>query len=767
VVVAISGLGQGVIDLITRTTEPFLVRVTKNTALNWMLIVIAFIAVLVFGQLIRVNRFSLHMLYANRLTRCYLGASRRKRAGSLGSPTGVPPTDPIRQMNLFTGFDPQDDFPLSDLRSVGGKSPYTGPVPLINCALNCLAGDELAYQDRRADAFVLTPEECGGRLTGFAQTPDKTENAGNLTLGRVMTISGAAVDPNMNRLSAPLTALMTIFNTRLGWWVENPRTGFRAEGSPWNATEPPFGWPLFWELIGLTNEDRDYVHLSDGGHFENLGVYELVRRRCRFIVVVDAGTDQLAASDNMAAMLMLVRTDFGIRIDLDPGLMQTKVGAGGYSQWHCAVGQIRYDEVDQASVPGVLIYIQATLTGDEPPDLLQYVARNPGFPRQSTLDQFFDEAQFECYRALGHHAATQVFGEAAAAWSGLILNPSDHRAETRAVFAALQEQWFPPPPCVESELHLAAKVTLELDQNLTNNDNLVGLSEAVYPELPLLSAIQPLTARQVQEFGIASEILQVMEISWSAMKLDGFRAHPINRGWMNTFRRWTSCESFHQFWPFLRAEYSKPFVNFCEKVLNLPSTRIEPMQAHLLLPEIDAAALVSELDKQFGLEWSSQLDNLGLPPRGFIADLRSKARNDSSGNPLLWFLFQKGKLNQYCCGIVCVADNPARLRILQPRSALIGQEAEFFVWLRGPYRAIGIGTEAVQAILEQIAADAPYVGPPAFQWLTAYYPLQSGGPGSRLELERWMNFFFDLGFRRVKQPDVGVGAKFAVLKCEL
>jgi hypothetical protein len=520
----------------------------------------------------------------------------------------------------------------------------------------------------------------------------------------------------------------------------------------------------------MTNEDRDYVHLSDGGHFENLGVYELIRRRCRYIIVVDTGTDQTAASDNMAAMMMLVRTDFGIRIELDPTLMQEK-DSTGFSQWHCAVGRIRYDEVDQAAVPGVLVYVQATMTGDEPADLLQYHTRHPDFPRQTTLDQFFDETQFECYRALGQHAAGQIFGQAAAAWSGQALNASDHRAEARAVFAALRDQWFPPPPCSEAEGIVAAQVALALDQQLTNNPNLIAFNSAVYPELTRILPPPPraLTPQELEQFGAVSQTLQIMELSWAAMKLDGYRAHPTNRGWMNTFRRWTSCKAFHDYWPFLRGEYSKPFVAFCENVLNLVATEVRAERGHLV-PSAELPGLLAEVEEQFGYEWSDYLERLHLPAAfaasGFIADLHAKARPDSAGKPLVWFLFQEETPGQsYCCGFICAANNPARLRLLQPISD-VAAEAEFFVWLRGPYRSLGMGTRAVQAILDEIVADSAYVEPP-LQRLTVYYPLQAAGSGGQLELERWMNFFFDQGFRRIKQADTGVGAKFAILQREL
>jgi hypothetical protein len=461
-VAGVSGVGQAIIDYCWAgachpESYTFLQRATQNPLTNWLLILAAGGVCLLFSGLIQVNRFSMHFLYANRLTRCYLGASRRKKkGGSLGAPSGVPRSEPVRPTTLFTGFDPLDDFPLAELRTVGGTSPYAGPIPLINWAINCLAGDELAYQDRREDAFLATPEKCGGRLTGYAETPadekNDKKNGQNLTLGRAMTISGAAVDPNMNRLSPPLTALMTLFNARLGWWMENPnperRPWSQKAKSQWGASQPGFAGLLVSELFGKTNEKDAYVHLSDGGHFENLGVYELIRRRCRFIIVVDGGVDRTAASDNMAAMLRLVRTDFGVNIELNPSEMQLQK-ADGYSQWHCAVGRVRYDEVDEAARPGLLVYLQATLTGDEPPDLLQYASRNPDFPRQSTLNQFFDEAQFECYRASASTSPSRCLVRRRADGRGNAKTPSNTATRWRKCSR----------PCVNSGCRLSPSPT--------------------------------------------------------------------------------------------------------------------------------------------------------------------------------------------------------------------------------------------------------------------------------------------------------------------
>jgi hypothetical protein len=187
----------------------------------------------------------------------------------------------------------------------------------------------------------------------------------------------------------------------------------------------------------------------------------------------------------------------------------------GKSAWHCAVGRIRYDEVDQAAVPGVLVYLQGSLTGDEPPDILQYVVRNPDFPRQSTLNQFFDEMQFECYRALGHHIAHQVFGAAAEHWTGRTQNPDQYRAEVQAVFAHIRQQWYPPPPSTEGEAIASATVALDLEKSLAHPE-LVDLNVGIYPELGHFAGGAPVPPAQVREFLAVNQILQVMELAWSA-----------------------------------------------------------------------------------------------------------------------------------------------------------------------------------------------------------------------------------------------------------
>jgi hypothetical protein len=159
--------------------------------------------------------------------------------------------------------------------------------------------------------------------------------------------------------------------------------------------------PLFLELLGYSNENRDYVYLSDGGHFDNLGVYELVRRKCKVIFAVDAGADDVRAFGDLADTLRKCRIDFGVEI-VFPQLADIRGDEHARAKDGFTEGLIRYDLNDSAQ-DGRLILIKPTMSKNlcEPVDVLNYAAENPPFPQQTTADQFFDESQFESYRRLG------------------------------------------------------------------------------------------------------------------------------------------------------------------------------------------------------------------------------------------------------------------------------------------------------------------------------------------------------------------------------
>jgi hypothetical protein len=358
-----------------------------------------------------INEFSMHLFYRNRLIRAYLGASNERR-----------------QPQPFTGFDPGDDVALADLAPTRG---YDGPYPIHNATLNLVAGKELAWQERKGAAWIFTPLESGFDVYagegstklephGYRPTDGYRETPRGLTLGTAMAISGAAASPNMGEGSTPAMAfLLTVFNVRLGWWLGNPR-----HKRTWFRMGPLVGvFALLSELFGHTDEESRYVYLSDGGHFDNLGLYELIRRRCRLIVATDAGADAELTFKDLGNSIRKCCTDFGVEIDLDPGPIR-KDPVTGESRWHCAVGTIHYGAIDPGAPPGTFVYFKASLTGDEPVDAQAYSSAHEAYPHEPTSDQWFSESQFESYRKLGEHVALKVLGAAGArpdrlAWAAL------------------------------------------------------------------------------------------------------------------------------------------------------------------------------------------------------------------------------------------------------------------------------------------------------------------------------------------------------------
>jgi hypothetical protein len=257
-----------------------------------------------------------------------------------------------------------------------------------------------------------------------------------MSLGTAMAISGAAFTPNMGYHSSPPVAfLMSVLNVRLGWWLGNSRVD-----SSWYNPQPPWGlFYLLLELFGETNSERDYVYLSDGGHFENLGIYELVRRRCRYIIACDGSADADLGFECLGNAIEKCRTDFGIDIEINVDAIR-RAKESGYSKAHCAFGQIRYDRLNNKGPRhpvGTLLYIKASLSGDEPADVAHYAEQHAAFPHQTTADQCFDESQFESYRALGEHVAMTVLDR----------NSSERElrgASTEEIFFRLRQDWYPP-----------------------------------------------------------------------------------------------------------------------------------------------------------------------------------------------------------------------------------------------------------------------------------------------------------------------------------
>jgi hypothetical protein len=343
------------------------------------LAVLALTAV-VLGRLISSTKFSLHDMYRARLVRTFLGASR-------GASERTP--------SLFTGFDAGDEIAIDQLRLV------PRPFHIVNVTMDLVGDARLATEQTKAASFTMSPLHAGFRERNYRPSSDY---AGGLTLGQAMTTSGAAVSPNMGAASSPaLTFLLATLNARLGVWLGNPA----ARGKDtWMLRTPAFGLTtLVNELLGRTTDSSRYVYLSDGGHFENLALYEMVARRCRYVIVSDAGCDTTYCFADLANAIRRVRIDFGIPIDFPAGVPISAPGTGR-ARW--AVGTIGYSAVDPLAQDGVIVYLKPALIGDEPIDVVNYARSHAAFPQQSTMNQWFDTAQFESYRMLGLHTVQSL-----------------------------------------------------------------------------------------------------------------------------------------------------------------------------------------------------------------------------------------------------------------------------------------------------------------------------------------------------------------------
>ena len=367
----------------------------------WCL-VIPFAALLLFAgvviaRLVNANKFSLHGMYRDRLIRAYLGASNSDR-----------------KENPFTGFDENDNIKMRDLWL---QEKFQGKLmPIVNIALNLVSGERLGWQERKAQSFTVSPLYCGSSAMdpGYRSTTgaDGTVYGGQqgISLGSAITISGAAASPNMGYHSSPfVTFILTLLNVRLGAWLGNPGQAgdhtFQL-GYPKSSVRP-----IIDEALGLTNDKSPYVYLSDGGHFENLGLYEMVLRRCHFIVVSDAGEDPECSFADLGEAVRKIRLDFGIPIDFDQMSIypRSQIDAAKQHGHNCAIGRIRYSAVDGSTAPdGIIIYIKPVCYGDEPRDIYEYFKRSETFPNESTADQFFSESQFESYRMLGAYTMEKL-----------------------------------------------------------------------------------------------------------------------------------------------------------------------------------------------------------------------------------------------------------------------------------------------------------------------------------------------------------------------
>jgi len=480
ILLGLSALGHGIAWQWQHPGTAGVVTAPPVELWGWPLLTFAvlFILTVCFGNTYSfLNDSSIASLYASRLTRAYIGASNERR----GDDSSTASTDLL----------PEDVIPI------GQYSPHAagGPLHIINTTLNETVGGQsqveerdrkgmnlaigpagisvgarhhALWTDRAAGKIVSTDaQDRGAALFGSTAAADVKEfrvfptgpgphplsfSPEKLALGRWMAISGAAASTALGSMTSfGLSALCGILNVRLGhwWWSDvdprkrqvRTRPGLLRHIELWLSRRLPVHVQLFHELSArFPGTSTRSWYLTDGGHFENTGAYELLRRRLKVIILVDNGADRPRALDDLANLVRKARVDLDTHIEfvdpraieIGPGgtldarfavkglgtLDELGFGASGTAApdaptHYAAIARIRYGAPGAASDagdPSWLLLVKPGLMGDEPLDVRQYKKANNDFPQQTTADQFFDEAQWEAYRRLGEHIGDSLFG---------------------------------------------------------------------------------------------------------------------------------------------------------------------------------------------------------------------------------------------------------------------------------------------------------------------------------------------------------------------
>jgi hypothetical protein len=331
------------------------------------------------------------------------------------------PAPPAAERNGHRGVARQR--PFDEIVELSGSRVEPGPEldrwpMLIVCAAANVSDPGATPPGRAVASFTFSPTAIGGPLTGAAPTSHYESLGRNrrrdITLPAAVAMSGAALSPSMGKMTfRPLTFLLALANIRLGVWVPNPRhvnekcddehgtslapKAGRDHASLWHRPRPQYLWK---ELFGRNRLADKFLYVTDGGHYENLGLVELMRRGCGTIYCFDAGGGK--TSKALGDAIALASTELNVIVEMEPEAEQLAAADGtGLSRRVFARGKIKYP----GGYEGTLYYVRSVVSEVSSWDLRNYRVEDGVFPNHSTLDQFFDDQKFEAYRRLGMCAA--------------------------------------------------------------------------------------------------------------------------------------------------------------------------------------------------------------------------------------------------------------------------------------------------------------------------------------------------------------------------
>ena len=359
------------------------------------------------------NQWSLNPFYRRRLSTAFF--VRRDAEGRVKEQS-------FKHRLHFSHLDTGDRFP-----------------DLVVCAAANVSDVGVTPPGRRATPFRFSKEGIGGPLVTVRSAGEYEKSAALLgrdaTLPAAVSVSGAAVSPTMGKKTLrAFTMLLTLTNVRLGVWLPNPaklpeegpKPTWRAfalvpvrrlfkrydlvqSWLDWLGARRPGPQYLFKEMFGRTTITDRYLYVTDGGHYDNLGLVELLRDGCTTIFCLDGGGDRAGSYQALGEAVALARSELGVDIEVDPlAIVASKKKE--FAPTDHVIGRIRYrgttgeaphDAQAGEEGTGLLVYCRAAVTADAPWDVRDFRDRDPRFPIHSTLDQLFNDQKFESYRALG------------------------------------------------------------------------------------------------------------------------------------------------------------------------------------------------------------------------------------------------------------------------------------------------------------------------------------------------------------------------------
>ena len=353
------------------------------------------------------NRTSLHSFYRERLSRAFL-VKRQDNGAAVAL-----------------------DYHLR-LRYSDWAKPLDGGPQLVIAGVANVGDPDFVPTQRDCVPFVFDAEQIG--IVGDRSLPDGGRRATadyereadvlkrEVTVPAAMAISGAAFSPLTGRVNArtrPVRLLLAVLNARLGVWLPNPYWNNHAEASfpdrhgvvakvrryVGSVIDKPGPYRLLHEAVGSPSMYERRIYVTDGGHYDNLGLVEALRRKPAQVIAIDASNDAEDRFTALAEAIATARMDHGIEIDIDPSPMVRGARARADRPWAYGIATHPLEDGEEKPYKTEIFFVKAVLAGSLDWDLEQYAVEHADFPRRTTGDQFYDEWDFEAYRSLGYTLA--------------------------------------------------------------------------------------------------------------------------------------------------------------------------------------------------------------------------------------------------------------------------------------------------------------------------------------------------------------------------